>query len=248
MRFFEDRKPREIAEALSIPVSTIHTRIQRGIEALRAELADSYGDWRRATLLLESLVGPGQKVPQTPALPISRILLPVTAVLLALSMALTWSQFSRDPATDFDFILGEWDMTSRGRSPTGVWLDQPPSRSSARRSADGESVIESWDSPNGSGVMVRSYDPEDRIWRIFWTNNNRQQGRLQFWEGRFENGVGEFIGGSPMAVAGFEPSDELSKITFSEIEGDFIRWQLYRSRDAGESWRLMQDREYRRAN
>lgn len=47
LRFFEELTIREIAERFSIPQSTAHARIHRGLEMMRAELAQSVGkDWR----------------------------------------------------------------------------------------------------------------------------------------------------------------------------------------------------------
>ena len=38
MRFYEDLPPRKIAASLGVPVSTVHTRITRGLEKLRSRL------------------------------------------------------------------------------------------------------------------------------------------------------------------------------------------------------------------
>src|SRR5262245_43705709 len=60
LRFYEGRAPREIAALLAIPVETVRSRIKRGLERLREELAATIGadqaDWRRALL---PLAGPG---------------------------------------------------------------------------------------------------------------------------------------------------------------------------------------------
>ncbi len=247
LRFFEDKQPREIARIMSVPVSTVHTRIQRGIETLRLELADSYGDWRQACLHLESLVGRQALPPAGPHNPIITMALPLTALLLAIAIPLLWYGLGKNPAADFDFILGDWNMTARTRAIGGAWQDLPPSRSEARRSADGAVIIENWDGETVSGVMIRTYDAEDDLWRILWTNSSIRQGMLQVWEGRFANGVGEFIGGQTMDGPGFAPSENRTKITFSEITADSLHWSLYRSRDDAASWHLVQEREYRRA-
>lgn len=50
MRYLEGLPPRTIAERLGIPVSTVHTRIQRGLARLRSELDHSHGGDRQAWL------------------------------------------------------------------------------------------------------------------------------------------------------------------------------------------------------
>ncbi len=52
MRFLEERTPRDIARELDLPVETVHTRIARGIERLRAKLDANRGGDRRAWLAL----------------------------------------------------------------------------------------------------------------------------------------------------------------------------------------------------
>lgn len=53
LRYYEDLAPREIAERLSIPIDTVHSRLKRGIERLRANLAERHGpDWKAALLPL----------------------------------------------------------------------------------------------------------------------------------------------------------------------------------------------------
>ncbi len=59
LRFFDDLPPRKIAKQLDVPVSTVNTRLQRGLDRLRVELDLRYGHdrtaWTRALVLL---IGP----------------------------------------------------------------------------------------------------------------------------------------------------------------------------------------------
>lgn len=59
MRFFDELPPRAIAERLGVPVSTVHTRLTRGLARLRLELDRRHGadgtTWQQA---LFGLVGP----------------------------------------------------------------------------------------------------------------------------------------------------------------------------------------------
>ncbi len=48
LRYYEDLPPREIAERMSVPVNTVQTRVQRGLEQLRRALDARHNGDRRA--------------------------------------------------------------------------------------------------------------------------------------------------------------------------------------------------------
>ncbi|MFB3066146.1 MAG: RNA polymerase sigma factor, partial [Planctomycetota bacterium] len=50
-RYYDRRKPREIARELGIPVKTVETRLRRAVEQLRARMDDAYGGDRRSWCL-----------------------------------------------------------------------------------------------------------------------------------------------------------------------------------------------------
>ncbi len=61
LRYFDELQPSEIAERDGISASTVRTRIQRGLAALRGRLDDEHGDrnrWRSALLLTFARGGP----------------------------------------------------------------------------------------------------------------------------------------------------------------------------------------------
>ncbi len=68
LRFFEERTPTEIAAELGLPVSTVKSRIARGLERLRTRLGAELGDETRGTRALLALVGTagGTLVPPAP--------------------------------------------------------------------------------------------------------------------------------------------------------------------------------------
>ncbi|MFI5401989.1 MAG: sigma-70 family RNA polymerase sigma factor [Planctomycetota bacterium] len=58
LRFYEDRKPREIARELGVPVDTVRSRLRRGLERLRARFDERHGGDRAAwSLALLPLLG-----------------------------------------------------------------------------------------------------------------------------------------------------------------------------------------------
>jgi len=102
MRFFDDLPPRKIARRLNLPVSTVNTRLQRGLDRLRVELDRSHtGDrarWRRDLLLF---LAPPVKL--APGVGLARILLigiPAVVVVTMLVIGLRHGAAPR-PATRF---------------------------------------------------------------------------------------------------------------------------------------------------
>ncbi len=57
-RFYEGLPPREIAAQTGVPVATVKTQIQRGLDALRVRLDSEYGDRRAWATLLVPIASP----------------------------------------------------------------------------------------------------------------------------------------------------------------------------------------------
>ena len=61
-RFFEERTPRDLARAAGVPVKTVHTRIQRGVQRLRQKLDGEFeggrSQWMAALLPIASGTAP----------------------------------------------------------------------------------------------------------------------------------------------------------------------------------------------
>ncbi len=60
LRYFEDLTPSEIARRTGVPVKTIKTRLERGLERLRQRLEHRHGPDLRGLLLLLGPLGPGR--------------------------------------------------------------------------------------------------------------------------------------------------------------------------------------------
>lgn len=104
-RYFEGETPTQIAAKLDVPISTVKTRLQRGIERMRGELDDSYGSRDRWQPALVALAGLPQRAAVVPvALAIA------AALLLTIGVGWAWSTFAnpeapRVPATAHDTAL-----------------------------------------------------------------------------------------------------------------------------------------------
>ncbi|MFN0242246.1 MAG: sigma-70 family RNA polymerase sigma factor [Planctomycetota bacterium] len=114
LRFLEDRPPRDIARDLGVPVETVRTRIQRGLDRLRARLDEQHGGERQVWSLL--LVPPcsapwpeaaeatpaGERTSLLPASALKAILMKTSTqaalVLVPIAAALVAWLALRDPA------------------------------------------------------------------------------------------------------------------------------------------------------
>ena len=147
-----------------------------------------------------------------------------------------------DPARQFDFLIGDWRMDVEQLDPDGKVVRRLTEWSRVRPVIGGAALIDDW---NGSGFTVRTWDPREKVWRLFWTDRAGTAGRMQMWEGTFEDGVGTFVGGTalPSGSTGIR-----SRIRFSEIEDDSVLWKMWKSPDGGETWVLDYVRRYQRVS
>jgi len=141
-RFFENRRPREIAAELEIPVATVNTRIHRGLEFLRARLDRDFGGdrhgWSEALLPLlrtfslrtSAAGGAASASALTGALVMSvKMKIGIAAIVLLGVAAIFWSQGSEP-------VLPETE-TAKG---TAGGKEQPPAAAGAPSSARAERV------------------------------------------------------------------------------------------------------------
>lgn len=136
--------------------------------------------------------------------------------------------------TDFDFLIGEWDV--RNRRLTRRWVDSDeweefPGVSRLETRMSGVVNIDEITFPTKgfSGLTVRSFDREQETWSIYWINS--AEGRVYPpVVGAFDGDTGTFCGededeGKPIRVC----------FTWDKRDPDHPRWQQAFSRD-GETW------------
>jgi len=148
-----------------------------------------------------------------------------------------------DGRHDFDFVPGVWLMQHRKLvnvlDPTcDEWVEfESVSTGDVRLYGLGNTdrMLVPAMPPHGEpyeGMTLRLFDPDERVWRIWWTSS-RYPGRLDPpVVGRSENGVGLFyaddeIDGTKIKV----------RFTWSDTTTDCPKWNQAFSFDGGETWK-----------
>jgi hypothetical protein len=139
------------------------------------------------------------------------------------------AQCQSAPYRQFDFWIGEWDVTNMkppaGRTP-------PVSKSRISRVLDGCAVLEEYETANGyAGKSLNFHDGKSGKWHQVWIDNG---GAPLFLEGAME--------GSAMVMR--DRSDPVNRITWSPVEGGKIRQHWEISRDGGRTWQTSFDGMY----
>lgn len=147
---------------------------------------------------------------------------------------------------EFDFWIGEWDLTNLRLQEDGSWLDVGSATNRVFPVAGGCGIVELWDGYLGDnhirGFSVRAYNGETGKWHLVlnWPQQNRAGfGML---EGVFRHGRGDFFNEftRPDGTSG------LTRYSFADIGHDTFRWNDGTSFDGGQTWRTAWIMEFRR--
>jgi hypothetical protein len=132
----------------------------------------------------------------------------------------------------FDFWIGDWEVTNPAGKPAG--------RNRIEPILGGCALRETWTGAGGSnGTSYNAWDRQRRRWHQTWVDNGGLVLRL---EGGFADGKmvlsGETLDSSGTAV--------LNRITWQETGPGAVRqlWEV--SGDGGKSWRAVFDGRYRK--
>jgi hypothetical protein len=131
--------------------------------------------------------------------------------------------------TQFDFWLGEWDVT---------WGEDGKGTNHIERILDGKIIQENFCAPDFQGLSVSSYDPERKLWCQTWVDSN---GAYLDFAGRFEDG--KMILGRDAIVKG-ETCKQ--RMVWYDIQDDRLEWSWERSDDGGRTWHALWQIHYNR--
>ncbi len=132
---------------------------------------------------------------------------------------------SLDPATQFDFWLGAWDLT---------WADGGHGTNQITKELDGK-VIHEHSADPGTKYLGESWsvwDPNARMWRQTWVDS---QGAYMTFEGGMADGR--------MELSRHEPDKQtgqlyLWRMVFFNLTADSMEWEWKRSADEGVTWEV----------
>jgi hypothetical protein len=139
---------------------------------------------------------------------------------------------------DFDFAIGSWNVTHRRLKERLAncreWIEFPGT-SDTRKVLGGHGNVEDnvLELPGGTyrAVALRSFNPSQRDWAIWWLDDRAPGSMDAPVIGRFQDGVGLFhadgeLNGQPIRI----------RFTWTRITADALRWEQAFSPDAGATW------------
>ncbi|GAB7046074.1 hypothetical protein [Catenuloplanes indicus] len=142
-----------------------------------------------------------------------------------------------DGRTDFDFIFGSWRVRNRkppDNSDPGCteWVEFDAT-AHAEPILGGLGHIDRIRAGDFEGLTLRQFDPDARVWRIWWASSNRPGHLDPPLEGTWCDGTGvllgdDGVGGRPVRL----------RFEWTTDGADSARRQQEFSYDGGQSWRL----------
>ena len=145
-----------------------------------------------------------------------------------------------DGARDFDFYYGHWNVHNerlRERLVGSTDWEHFEATQQCRPILGGigniDDYVSDWnrgDQDTFIGMTLRLFNPATREWSLYWSSN--QSGVLEPpVVGRFEHGVGTFIGKDQ-----YQGRPVLARFIWSEIAPDSAKWEQALSTDEGATW------------
>jgi tetratricopeptide (TPR) repeat protein len=140
---------------------------------------------------------------------------------------------SRTESHQFDFWIGEWDVTN----PQG----QPAGRSSVQQILSQCVVFENWtDGQGGQGKSFNAYNTDLRMWQQFWTDQYGRVTEYRESERTTERGL-RFLAHQLLRE---RPS--LIRMTFTPLDKKTVHQYGETSADSGKTWTPSFDLYYHR--
>jgi hypothetical protein len=142
---------------------------------------------------------------------------------------------SQPECRQFDFWIGEWEVTGPQGSVAG--------HNSIQKVLGGCALHESWKSANGASVghSYNIYDATTGRWHQTWVDNS---GTLLQLDGGFVGGKMVLTGSRPPAQPG--AMDVMQRISWEKKSDNEVRQLWETSPDGGQTWSVAFDGTYRR--
>ena len=136
---------------------------------------------------------------------------------------------SDQPETQFDFWLGEWNVT---------WGEDGKATNHVLRIMDNKVIQENFSSADLNGMSVSVYDPERSVWCQTWVDNN----------GTYLDFTGKFEDEKMILVRDAIVKGEACKqrMVWYNIEASQFDWNWERSNNGGATWRVLWQIKYTR--
>ncbi|MFI8186567.1 hypothetical protein OG539_33515 [Actinacidiphila glaucinigra] len=141
-----------------------------------------------------------------------------------------------DGRSDFDFIFGRWQVRNRKLvDVTDVaceeWIEFDAT-GAAEPILGGLGHVDRFWAETFEGFTLRQFDPESKLWRIWWASSRRPGHLDPYVEGSFTGGIGQFfcddvLGGHAVKV----------RFQWTTLNPDAPRWEQAFSYDGGTTWR-----------
>lgn len=172
---------------------------------------------------------------------------PVMVVLVACSVALMAQEggtqaekpCSREEARQFDFWIGEWELTwpgGQGGTPEGL---QGRGVNVIRPILEGCVIEENFSTADGSfvGKSWSVYNPKKDSWQQTWVDKT---GNYLLFSGEFKDGK------MTLRTAPYQRDGKqfISRMVFENITENSLEWKWQRTEDNGETWTDLWDIHY----
>jgi Protein of unknown function (DUF1579) len=138
----------------------------------------------------------------------------------------------------FDFWLGEWDLTTPGKQPGEVVHNT----NTIKRILDDCIIQENFAGGGASplrGMSVSVFDPKTSKWKQTWVDN----------QGSYLDFTGEFKGGQMVLSRTATRPDGAQiaqRMVWKNIKPDEFDWSWERSKDGGQTWEVLWPIHYQR--
>jgi len=163
LRFFEDLPPRRIAQRLGVPVSTVHTRLQRGLERLRRRLRGRYGGDPAWLAAVAPLIHPPTP-PVLPAAPFlgaalmnTKVQLACVALVVTLGAVVTWQLVEHPDGPLEQPVVAAERTAAQPRTEIGTTAESTATRQELQ-TAPPRSQPSPAETPSGFEVLGRLVD------------------------------------------------------------------------------------------